>query len=858
MNHFARVMGFATTAATTLLIAQPSYAQLAQITDIQLLPIEDGLQLVLVTADPTSPEVFQSQEGNTLFIDLVGAQLALPTGSTFQQENPIPSVASISVEQTTEQEVRIAITAADEATPNAYLERAAEALILDIVTAGAATTPDSEAIEFGDTLRIIVAAEPLPRYRVPTASAGTRTDTDILDVPQGIQVIPEEVLEDQGVTSLGEALRNVSGVNAGRSAASGQATTPIIRGFETNNILRNGLQDDTLRLSSGITNIEQVEVLKGPASVLFGAGNLGGTINLVTEVPLSEPRYEFEFTAGSNSLYRPVIDLTGPFDETAETAYRLNMAYENRDSFRDFENGEFFFVAPSLRLIETERTSLIADFEYLTSTTRGTAPGLPAISAIGAEGNTLFDDIASGGAQIPEEDLQRAGTLDIRANLGEPEISYSETNISRIAYRLEHEFSDNWTIRNEFLGSFQNTAEDSSVLGVGFVQQQGQPNLNLLNRVYINNPSNREIYTFNTNVVGDFEIAGIDQTLLLGIEWSQEESQDKIIQRLFLPFLTDAGPFDIFNPNYDPERFFGDTDLNERIGTDSFTRSTNLGLYGQTQLNISDNFIVLLGGRLDFADQFFQDVANRADPSPISTSDTAFSPRVGLVFKPAENVSLYASYTESFNPVIGRAQDGELFEPERGTQIEGGIKADLLGDRLFVTLAYYDLRRSNVLTQDPANPGFQVQVGEQASNGVELDIAGEILPGWNIIANYAYTNARVTQDNEFPVGRRLINVPEHAASLWTSYEIQEGDLAGLGVGVGVYFQGERNGDFRTPFILPSYTRTDASIFYRRGHFRTQLNFQNIFNVRYFEGARDQFRVIPGAPFTITGSVAWEF
>ena len=176
-------------------------------------------KLVLVTADPTSPEVFQSQEGNTLFIDLVGAQLALSAGSTFQQENPAPSVASISVEQTTEQEVRIAITAADETTPNAYLERAAEALILDIVTAGAATAPDSEEIEFGDTLRIIVAAEPLPRYRVPTASAGTRTDADILDVPQGIQVIPEAVLEDQGSVSLGEALRNASGVSTGRTAS---------------------------------------------------------------------------------------------------------------------------------------------------------------------------------------------------------------------------------------------------------------------------------------------------------------------------------------------------------------------------------------------------------------------------------------------------------------------------------------------------------------------------------------------------------------------------------------------------------------------------------------------------------------
>ncbi|MEO1068138.1 MAG: TonB-dependent receptor, partial [Cyanobacteria bacterium J06638_6] len=680
MNHFAVVMGLAI-ATTPLLTAQPSYAQLAQITDIQLIPIEDGLQLVLITADPTALELLQSQDGSTLFIDIAGAQLALPEGSSYQQVNPSPLVKSIAVEQASEQQVRITLVGTDEA-PNAYLERVAEALILDIVTASAVGTPPTEEIEFGDTLRIIVAAEPLPGYRVPSAGTGTRTDTVILDVPQGIQVIPQAVIEDQGVTSLGESLRNVSGVNAGRSAASGQGTTPIIRGFESNNILRNGLRDDTLRLSSGITNIEQVEILKGPASVLFGAGNLGGTINLITEVPLDEPRYEFGFLAGGNALYRPFLDLTGPFDPAGETAYRFNLAYENRGSFRDFENGEFFFLSPSLQLINTELTSLVADFEFLTNRTRGTAPGLPAVSAIGVASNTLIEDIIEGGGQIPAADLQRAGTLDIRTNLGEPDISYTETRVSRIAYRLEHEFSENWKIRNEFLASFQNTTEDSFVAGVGFVQNQGQPDFSQLNRIYINNPSSREIYTLNTNVVGNFEIAGIDQTLLLGVEWSQEQEQDRIIQRLFLPFLSRADPFNIFEPNYDSRRFFDGTDLNERIGSDSLSRSRTVGLYGQTQLNLSDYLIVLLGGRFDFADQFFQDSANRADPSPISTSDTAFSPRVGVVVKPAENVSLYASYTQSFNPVIGRGEDGAVFGPERGSQIEAGVKADLWGDRL--------------------------------------------------------------------------------------------------------------------------------------------------------------------------------
>lgn len=858
MNHFAEVMIVTLAATPTLLIAQPSYAQLAQITDVQLLPIEDGLQLVLVTADPTSPQVFQSQDGNTLLIDLVGAQLALPAGSSYQQENPTPSVASISVEQATEQEVRIAITAADETPPDAYLERAAEALILDIVTAGAATAPDSEAIEFGDTLRIIVAADPLPRYRVPTARAGTRTDTDILDIPQGIQVIPEAVLEDQGTDSLGEALRNASGVSVGRTASGSRATTPVIRGFETNNILRNGLRDETLRLGSGITNIERIEVLKGPASVLFGAGNLGGTVNLVTEVPLRAPRYEAELTAGNYSVYGMALDFTGPLADT--TAYRANLAYENRGSFVDFENSEFFFFAPTLQVLDTERTSLIIDFEYLYNQVQASSVGLPAISAIGIEENTLADRFLAGGA-FSEADIAQAGSLDIRTNTGEPEISRAESNISRISYRLDHQINDNWHVRNEFLGAFQNTAQDSFVVPVSFLQQGGQLDFSRLNRIYLNNPSNREAYTLNTNVVGNFKVVGIDQTLLLGVEWFQETQEDQLISRQFLPALTpDVEPFNVFEPNYDARRFFPEDnpDFSRAVRSDSFTRRRTIGLYGQSQLNLSDHLIILTGGRIDFVDQFFRDDANLTNPLPIETFDTAFSPRVGIVYKPIESFSIYTSYTESFNPTLGQSVSGDVFEPERGNQIEVGIKADMLDGRLSATLAYYRLRRTNVLTQDSVNPGFQVQVGEQASDGVELDIAGELVPGWNIIANYAYTDARITKANEFEIGTGLLNVPEHAASLWTSYEIQEGDFTGLGAGIGVYFVGDRNGDLRTPFTIPSYLRTDASIFYRRDQFRAQLNFQNLFDVRYFEGARDQFRVTSGAPFTIFGTIGWEF
>jgi len=842
----------------------------AEITDVQVMTLDDGLQIVLITATPELVEVFQSQDGTTLLVDIANATLALEDESAYRQLNPVPGVAELTLEQRGS-EVQMTVVPNEETAPTAYFERLSEALEFDVVTIPAGETDEN--IDFGSSnLRIIVAAEPLDSFRVQNASTGTRTNTALIDVPQGIQVIPQAVIEAQGSTSLADTLRNVSGATAGRSSTGLQATTPIIRGFESNNVLRNGLRDDTLRIGSGVNNIERVEILKGPASVLFGAGSLSGTINLITEEPLTEPRYEFGATAGGFELYGGEIDWTGPLDESGQLGYRLNMAYQERGSFRDFERSELFFVAPSLQLANTDRSSLIFDIEYLSRRSYGTATGLPPVPAIGFEGNSRAEDALEQGRRFPDNPnritldspgIQRAGTLDLSTNPSNPDRSYTETNIARIGYRFEYDFNDSWKFRNEFLGSFQETPQDSVVAIVNPVQVGGQPDFESYSRSYLNNTGSREALTVNTNIVGEYELLGIEQTLLLGAEFSREEIEDTLTLRVGRG-RGEAGFFNIYNPIYVDEEFFPPNIPPELLDSprgDAITRRQTVGLYGQLQLDLSDYLILLLGGRFDVADQFFQDdKARGTNPiarEPVNTSDTAFSPRIGIVLKPLENVSLYASYVESFLPVIGRNVGGDVFVPETGNQFETGIKANLFDDRLNMTLAYYDLRRANVITQVEGE-GIQVQVGEQASTGVEFDLIGEPLPGWNIIANYAYTDARVSRDNEFEVGSRLQNVPQHSANLWTSYEIQSGDLEGLGAGIGVSFVGDRNGDLRRSFVIPAYTRTDAAIFYRRNGFNAQLNFQNLFDVRYFEGARDRNRVNPGEPFSVVGTVSWEF
>ena len=260
-----------------------------------------------------------------------------------------------------------------------------------------------------------------------------------------------------------------------------------------------------------------------------------------------------------------------------------------------------------------------------------------------------------------------------------------------------------------------------------------------------------------------------------------------------------------------------------------------------------------MGGRFD---TYRDDSAFDNEPSDARAE--AFSPRVGIVYQPAKEVSLYANYSNSFTPVSGRSATNQSFKPQRATGYEVGVKTELLDKRLSANLALYTTNVQNILTSDPNNSIFSIQVGEQRSQGFELDVAGEISPGWNLIASYGSTDAQVTKDNSIPVGNRLSYVPQHTASLSTTYTIQAGNLKGLGFGAGLFYVGNRFGDLANSFEVPSYTRVDAGIFYQMEQFKAALNFKNLTNIRYFEAGQSRQSVQPGAPFTVLATVSYQF
>jgi iron complex outermembrane recepter protein len=793
-------------------LAQIAQASIAQITGIQLNATNGGIEVILETAEGQLTEPLTSVVGNALIVEIPDAVLALPEGDEFQQANPIEGIALVSVTGLADDRVRVAITGLD-APPTAEVRTKAQGLVLSVVP-GTDTADDA-----GDAIQVVVTGEQEEGYQADEATTATRTDTPLREIPQSIQVIPRQVLEDQQVIQLEEAVRNVSGVTSGNTFADTQDGGFVIRGFPSFDLyLRNGFRDNAQGIRE-FANVERVEVLKGPASVLYGNLEPGGVINFVTEMPLSDPYYSAELELGNYGFVRPSIDFSGPLNDDGTLLYRLNAAYLNEDGFRDFNRAtERYFIAPVLTWQISDRTDLTLEFDYV-SDERPFDRGLVVIG----------DEVAD----IP-----------ISRILGE-EDDFRQVEEVGAGYRFEHRFSDNWRVRNAFRMLF------SDSLDYAFQPDSLDEATGILSRNLRSNDDHRESFALQTELVGEFSTGSIDHTLLFGIDWSRNTQRSNTRAAESTPSIN------IFDPEYDafrPER----SDL-PLLTIDRFNATDTIGFFIQDQIDLLDNLHLLIGGRFDIIDQSsFSFLSNTGSDQ----NEEAFSPRIGILYRPIEPLSLYASYSQSFQPNVFTQSDGSFLEPERGRQFEVGVRGEFLDDRLIANLAAYHLTKTNVATTDPDDPNFSLPLGEVRSQGIELDVAGEILPGWNIIASYAYTDAEVTDSGDdpfFPEGLRNANVAPNTASLWTTYEIQTGTLQGLGFGIGVFYVDNRPGDFDNTYELPSFIRTDAAVYYRRDNWRAALNIKNLFDERYFAGADfGTTTVRPGEPFTIVGSIAVEF
>lgn len=850
---------FGMAVAVSVLVAQPAFSQVVQVTGVQLNPTANGLEIILETPAGEQLQVLPRIDGNTYIADIPNTQLRPPSSNT-RQDNPVAGITAVTVTQAANS-IRVTVTGS-EVVPTVELFDSDDGLIFSFMPAvssreaqpqqkpsdtlqpesetqqettqqgnetpstpeavepGSEAQPDETSADEDEPIEIVVTGEQEGGYIAPSATTGTRTDTPLRDIPQSIQVVPEQVLEDRQVIRVGDALENVSGVVNQEGGYSGYEDLITIRGFVADafqgNYFRDGIRSFTFGFPE-TANLERIEVLKGPASVLYGQAQPGGIINLVTKEPLSEPYYSLEATVGNYDTYRGGLDISSPLNEDETLLYRLNGFYNNSDSFRDFVESERYFLAPVLTWEIGPNTSLKVDAEFIDDS-RTMDDGIPVIGDRPAD--------------IPRSRF-----------LSEPFSNFSKREYS-VGYVFNHRFSENWSVRNasraqwlypERYYPFSDSLDEST----------GE-----LSRSAYWAGGDYSNYSTQTDFIGKFATGSIQHQILFGFEYGKTHENPEF--RTDIPYPS----INIFNPVYIRERYPREPNFFRDDTT------TTLGIYIQDQITLLPNLKLLLGGRFDSFDQN-RSTRNLGEPKQeFEQSDSDYSPRVGIVYQPSEEVSLYASYTRSFRPSFGTSRnfDDSTFEPETGSQIEVGIKADFFDGRLSTTLAAFDLKKQNVVTEDPSDRNFSIQTGEQTSRGIELDILGEILPGWNIIASAAYIDAFISEDNTLEVGNRLDNVAEFSSSLWTTYEIQNGDLQGLGFGLGLLYIGDRQGDLANSFVLPSYLRTDAAIYYRRNNWRAALNIKNLFDVNYFTGSSFGSRVgvQPGAPFTILGTFSVEF
>lgn len=705
----------------------------------------------------------------------------------------------------------------------------------------AAVPAAADPVEIEARLSTIVVTEEVDGgYVAKRASTGTKTDTPIHETPVSIQVVPREVMDDQQVINVKEATKNISSV---LPSTYGFYEGYTIRGFDTGtDVYRNGLRQPSFG-DQQTANVEQVEVLKGPAAILYGRIQPGGLVNVVTKRPQAQPYYSIQQQVGSYDLYRTTVDATGPLSDDGSLLYRVNAAYQKNNSFVDFVSNKNTFVAPSLTWRPSSRFEFNLEGEYQRKeyVHFGTSGG-----GVPAVGNRPAD--------IPRSRY-----------IGDPSISVANPNQQNrdfIGFDWNYAFNDNWNLKHRF-GYTDVDYQNQYAAAKALNETTG-----VLTQNYSRSFMNRASYATNLDLTGKFSTGDIRHDVLLGIDYYQMD-QYGIGNVSWNPGAVNVQSIDIYNPVYTGLGLYGHP--GSAIDNWFYVFEENwTGIYLQDQMRLGDKWHLLAGGRFDDAsrgggsDKVGGTVATAAT-KVVMRHDSAFSPRLGLLYQPMPWLSLYGNYVESFGTNNGVSATGEAFDPQKAKQYEAGVKSELLDGRLTTTIALFEITKTNILTMDPANPTFSIPIGEARSRGVEMDVTGRIDRNWSVIGNLTYDQAEITKDNNGNQGKILPGVPLHSGSLWVKYDTGSA-VKGFSFGAGVFLRGQRQGDTRNTFQLPGYGRVDALLAYRFKGFgaklsTAQLNVQNLFDKTYFDhGGSNGSRLNSyyGEPRTIMGSLRLEY
>ncbi|MGU3493806.1 TonB-dependent siderophore receptor [Xanthobacteraceae bacterium A53D] len=662
---------------------------------------------------------------------------------------------------------------------------------------------------------------PVVGYVARQTVTGTKTATPLLEVPQSISVITRDQMEDRAVENIGQALDYSVGVVSTPFGNDPRFDSPIIRGFSAaNSQYLNGLK---MIRDLGMTSIdpyalERIDVLRGPASVLYGQGNPGGLINLVSKRPTWTNFGEFNLEAGTFDRYTASFDFGGPVSPDSKWAYRITGLGRLADTQTDYVSDDRYLFAPAVTFRPDGATELtvLAMIQYDEPMSTVGLPNQYTLQAIN-------------GLRAPKN-----------LYLGDPDFNYSARTLATIGYEFSHTFDNNITFR-------QNARYLSMNWDYGSLYYSGlaAPTSVIANRGSQENTESLGTFTIDNQLDGKFNTGALSHEVLVGLDYRQHSTDT------FVTFGS-APPINVFAPIYGqfiPNAVWYASKVDGTL--------SQVGLYAQDQIRWQ-NWLLTLGIRHDWAEISSTQATNFGDTIQ-DQNDSATTYRAGLTYLFDNGIAPYVSYSTSFEPVIGNMPvqlGGGPFQPSKGEQWEAGVKYQPVGFNGFFTAAIYDLTQTNVSSSEIIGGISQtVQNGEVNVKGVELSGTVSLTEGLKLLANYTYMNAEITQGNN--AGNRPANVPENAANLWLDYTWQTGMLKGFGIGGGVRYVGSRYDLDTNANLLPSNTLFDAAIHYETGPFKAQLNINNIANDSYVATC-GSFGCYWGDGRTVTGKVTYRW
>ncbi|MFJ7316017.1 TonB-dependent receptor [Pseudomonas sp. NPDC098747] len=654
--------------------------------------------------------------------------------------------------------------------------------------------------------------------RVKVSNTATRTSTPVRYVPQAIDSIKTSNVANYGTNDIGDALSGMPNVS---SSADTRFDSLRIRGFDaSNDFYLDGIRDDS-QYKRDLHNIERVEVLKGPAAVLYGRGSQGGIVNRVSKAPEAGRRSTIEAQGGSEDLRSLYADLST--DPSDNISLRLNMGNMDENSFRDGVSGNRQLFAPSMSWQLTPDLNWLVQYEY-SRYNRTPDRGIPGVNGRPA-------DVGRDTTYGNDHDFIDDKSQSLRS-------------------KLTYEINDNWQLR-QTLGVFKLDSDFDNTYLTGYT-----PATNKVTRQHWQQDlTTRNVYN-NVELEGGFDTFGLEHRLLTGIEIGSQRRDPTLYNAATgrTPGAQPGPALDLFNPNRDL-RHTGAM----QISSSSHTEVESRAVYVQDQLRLNDQWQLLGGLRYD---TFDIESTNKLRNISEDRDSHSTSPRVGLVWTPLQNHSFYASWSKTFSPVgggligitPGAAGNTNDLSPELTKQKEIGVKSDWLDDRLSTTLAIYDLELYNRRTTDPNDPTLTIMTGLQRSRGIELTATGNIVGNWYVRGGVGMQDAKIEKDNNGLEGKRINNVAKHNGSLFLTWKPEMGWYGETGLTL----VGQRYADNANTTVLPGYGRWDALVGYRFKDWDLRTALNNITDREYYASATSAAQIMPGAPRSVVMTGTYSF